>query len=458
MAETPPPTLPKAAPAAAPARPKKRELPAWARDKDWGLLVLLLLLNLRSAYTTVLGARQLLPYPMSDVLGIAIQAMLFLVLAGFALRDVFVRKWTLVVVFSVACIYASFFTYYDELAKNADDRRQLDVALQQHAELVSAIYQPARSRIDGLNREADAMFELAERESQRGSSSGVSGYGPVAKKYAAEAGQKKIEAQGLQADLDRLQPHFEYTVDGLTSEEVYRKDLEAWQLSPSDWKAGIAMPTRAEYVDMNAQVALLAPIQRVREGDTPAIVALALAALVDGIAIFLGSAVEIRQRKLSFSEQIAKFIASTKNSTAVVKAAIEKRGVVDARQEESLLDDALQVVDLRIAGRGSDFLSTFYQAIHPETGALDFSGLQRHPNATYRIAARMLVDQLRNPKLGWITVDEGWWAVPEEVYPHVTAWLGEHIRRECEAEADGVDADRVKEPERTLRLVIPAAS
>jgi hypothetical protein len=194
----------------------------------------------------------------------------------------------------------------------------------------------------------------------------------------------------------------------------------------------------------------------VREGDTPAIIALALAALVDGIAIFLGTAVEIRQRKVTWSEQVAKAIGSWKNSSAVVKAAIEKKGVLDPRQEESLLDDALQVVDLRIQGRSSDFLTTFYQAIHPETGALDFAGLQRHPNATYRIAARMLVDQLRNPKLGWITVDDGWWAVPEEVYPNVTAWLGEHIRRECEIEAEG-QAGTVQEPERTLRLVIPAS-
>lgn len=435
---------------------RKRELPAWARDKDWWLLFLLLILNLRSAYTTVLGARQLLPYPMSDVLGIAVQGMLFLVLSGFALREAWVRKWVLVVVFAAACIYASFFAYYDELAKGADDRRMLDVALQTHAELVSAVYQPARSRIDALDREAEALFELAEREGSRGSSSGHVGYGPVAKKYAADAGAKKVEAQGLQADLDRLQPHFEFSVDGLTPEDVYRKDLEAWQLAPTSWKEGVPIPVRADYVDMSAEVALLAPIQRVRNGDTPAIVALSLAALVDGIAIFLGTAVEIRQRKTSWSEQVAKMIGNAKSSTAVVKAALEKRPTTDPRQEESLLDDALQIVDLRIQGRSSDFLTTFYQAIHPETGALDFAGLQRHPNPTYRIAARMLVDQLRNPKLGWITVDDGWWSVPEEVYPNVTAWLGEHIRRECEVEAEAATGTP-SEPERTLRLVIPAS-
>jgi len=435
-------------------------LRAWINEKDWGLLILLTILNVRSAYTTVLGARQLLPYPMSDVLGLAIQGMLFLVLAGLALAHAPVRKWALVVVFATACIYASFFTYYEELAKSADDQRQLDVALQAHAALVSAVYQPSLSRIDQLSHEADALLEAAKREGSNGSTSGVTGYGPVARKYAADGNAKKVEAEKLRADVDRLQPHFEYVTDGLTPDDVYRKDLEAWQLAPADWKKDetrdVPMPVRASYVDLNAQVALLTPFQRVREGDLPAIVALGLAAMVDGIAIFLGTALEVRQNKTTWSDQVAKWIGNAKVSTAVVRTAIAKPAISDTRQEDLLLDDALQVVDLRIAGRASDFLTTFYQAIHPETGVLDFSGLQRHSNPTYRIAARMLVDQLRNPQLGWVQIEEGWWGVPEELYPRVTAWLGEQIRRECELEAQAAGGS-VKEPERTLRLVLPAS-
>jgi hypothetical protein len=68
----------------------------------------------------------------------------------------------------------------------------------------------------------------------------------------------------------------------------------------------------------------------------------------------------------------------------------------------------------------------------------------------------MLVDQLRNPQLGWVQIDEGWWHVPEERYARVTAWLGEQIRRECEVEAQA-SGGSVKEPERTLRLVLPAS-
>lgn len=444
--------------AEAPTKKAAWTLPKWVHERDWGLMILLILLNLRSAYTTVLGARQMLPWPMSDVLGMAIQAMLFLVLGGFALTQAPIRKWIMVVVFAAACIYASFFAVYEELAGKADDRAQLDRALQAHAALVSEVYQPARSRIETLGREADALFELAEREAGRGSTTGVSGYGPQAKKYAAEAGAKKVEAEKLQADLDRLQPLFEYETETLDPEEIYQRDLKAWQNSPADWKANVPMPVRSQYVDLNAQVALLTPVQRVKEGDQTAIIALTLAALVDGIAIFLGSAIDIRQKRTTWSEQVAKMIGQAKSSTAVVRQAIARPALTDTKHEAQLLDDALQVVDLRIAGRGSDFLTTFYQAIHPETGALDFQGLQRHPNPTYRIAARMLVDQLRHPQLRWVTVEDGWWSVPEEVYSNVTAWLGEHIRRECEMEAQGsVVVGEVQEPERTLRLVLPAS-
>lgn len=436
-------------------------IPQWVRERDWALLGLLFCLNVGSAYTTILGARQIMPtQEMADVLGFTIQITLFLMLSGFAVTGAPIRKWIVVTIFAGMSIYTSFFTYYEQLAKDADNRAQLDTALQAHSGFVSSTgYQSARSQADALMKEAEALFDLAEQEKRRGSSSGVSGYGPIAKKYAREGSEKKIEAERLAADVERFAPHFEFEIAELTPEEVYRKDLEAWQLIPADWKVGVPQPERERYVDMKAEVRLLTPYQRIRDGEMPAMTALAMATLVDGIAIFLGTAIRARQRPVveAWSQGLAGVIGQVKNSAAVVRAAVDQPGLA-APNADDLLDDSIQVVDLRIVGRGSDFLTTFYQAIHPETGVLDFSGLQRHPNGTYRIASRMLVDQLRNPQLGWIVVDEGWWSVPEEAYPAVTAWLGEHIRRECEQEARAVaDTEEVTEPERTLRLLIPAS-
>ena len=431
-------------------------LPAWVGDRDWALLILLALLNIGSAYTTIVGARQILPPGMSDILGAAVQAMLFLMLAGFAVNRSVIRRWMAITLFAAASIYTSFFTYYEQLAKEADQRAQLDRALQVHAVLVSQVYQPARSRSDQLNSEAEAKINLADREANRGSTTGVKGYGPVARRYAEEGNLLLVQAQRLEADVDRLQPHFEFEVEGLNPEEVYRRDLKAWQLAPNEWKDGVPAPVRSEYVDLEAQVALLTPYNRVMSGELPALTALGLAAMVDGIAIFLGTAIQARRQPpmQAVSASVANVIQQVRTSKKLVsdawsKEAEDKPPPID----ESRLEGPLQIVHLRVVGNGSDFLTTFYQAIHPETYILDYQSLQRHTEPTYHIAARMLVDQLRH--LAWVDVTDGLWEVPPEAYQAITQWLGEEIRRECELEAKADESEK-KEPERTLRLVIPA--
>lgn len=266
--------VPVRTPEAPPRRAVPRWLSSWFEDRDIALLVLLAVLNIGSAYTTIIGARQILPAGLSDMVGAAVQAMLFLMLAGFAMNRSVVRRWMAIGLFAFASIYTSFFTYYEQLAKEADLRVQLDKAMQSHATLVSQVYQPARSRADKLSSEAEAMIDLADREANRGSTTGVKGYGPVARKYAEQGNRMLREAKGLEADVNRLQPHFEFDMTGLTPEQVYRNDLEAWQLAPSDWKAEVPAPLRNDYVDLTAQVALLTPYNRVRSGEMPALTAL----------------------------------------------------------------------------------------------------------------------------------------------------------------------------------------
>ena len=434
--------------------------PAWTRDRDWVLIILLALLNVGSAYTTVLGARQILPDGMADVIGFSVQVMLFLMLAGFAVREALFQRWVAITVFAGISIYTSFFTYYQELAKDADEQQQLDGALQTHAAFVSSIYQPARSRIDKMTAEAEGLFDLARLEAERGGTTGVKGYGPKAKAYADEGTEMKRLADGLNADLERLEPHFEYETNGLTPDDVYRKDLEAWQLTPAEWKENVPIPVREDYVDLSASVALLTPYNRIMEGDMPAMTALGLATMVDGLSIFLGTAILVRRRDPAevLSERIGMIRKSVKmvREAAVGEVEVGPKG---GGSDEPHFDDAIGVVHLRIAGRGSDFLTTFYQAIHPETGVLDFSGLQRSPNPTYRIAARMLIDQLRATETPWVIVQNGRWRVPDYAYADLTEWLGEQIRHECEVEAKTGDAPQEDvEPQRTMRLVLPRAA
>src|SRR5438045_3541420 len=113
-----------------------------AGGTDRVLLVLLTLLNLGSLYTTVVGARQVLPWPMSDVLGVTVQAMLFMALAGFAARHAPIRRWLVIAVFASASVYTSFFAYYEELAGDSLDAANLDRARQEHARFVDGTWQP----------------------------------------------------------------------------------------------------------------------------------------------------------------------------------------------------------------------------------------------------------------------------------------------------------------------------
>lgn len=440
----------------APPGSRETSVPRTARRRDTALLVLLTLLNLGSAYTTLLGGRQVLPWPMSDVLGVTVQAMLFLTLAGVAVKHAPIRRWLVVVVFASASIYTSFFAYYDQLAGAANTRGDLDRAQQAHARFIDALWQPATTRQAREAQQAEAMQALAEREAGQGVTSGQVGFGPVARGYAEQARAHEAEAARLLVDLERMEPFFAPSIEGLQAESIYRRDLEAWQQAPGDWKASVPSPERGVYLDLEQEVQLLTPYWKVQRGEVPAIAALLMALLVDGLSVLLGTAIHAGGRPLM--ERASLRAAEVIGTARVGSERVRQAWLHDPRTAEAdgALHDALRVVVLRIAGRGSAFLGSVYQAIDPETGAVDFAALQRAEDPTWRLASRMLMDRFRAPQLGWVHVDDGYWRVPPERYPTVAAWFADHLRREAEQEAEE-RLDAVQVEERTLELVLPAA-
>lgn len=290
--------------------PKKASiLPRWAKDRDLMLMAFLGALNIGSATTTIVGARQILPTPLSDIVGVSVQAALFLLLGGLMMGHAPLRKWLAITVFATLSVYTSFFCYSEQLAGEAADRAALDVALQSHAELVSTVYTPQRSRAETLEDESETLFGLAEKE-RAGGISGIRGRGPKADGYAEKGATKLLEAQTLRADLARTAPLFEGNLEGLTPQQVFEKDRAAWMAAPPAWKDGIPAPVRGDYVDAALDIPLLAPVTLVRRGDPGAIVSLSLAMLVDGMSILLGTAIEIRRRKLTIAKA-AGFLAET---------------------------------------------------------------------------------------------------------------------------------------------------
>lgn len=452
-------------PSPAPGRPHP-DLDRPRSDKV--LLFLLLVLNLGSGWTTVLGARQVLPSPLAEILGLTVQIMLFLLLAGATARHAPVRKWLVVGVFAGLSVYTSFFTYYETLAGQAVTADGLDRAHQAHAAFVSAAWQPTVTQAGRLQEEAAALDALTRDEAKAGVTTGAVGYGPQAREYAAQAREKRTQAAVLQRDLDRLAPLFERDLAGQTAEQVYQGDLAAWQAAPDAWKAAAPTPTRAAYVDLEQQVGLLTPFYKVQRGELPAVVALLIAALVDGMAILLGTAITGRSAPVveTVTARAASLVESAKDGAAQVRAAWDRPGVPRPLLQEAAprsrakaeLEDPMQVVLLRIQGRGSDFLSALYEAIHPETGEVALAALLAHENPSFRIAARMLADRLRHPRLGWLVVRDGWWCVPPARYSALTGWLGEEIRKAVQAEEAARAVESEGPGERVLELVLPAAA
>lgn len=264
-------------------------------QRDWVLLFCITGISLVSSGTTILGAKQILPSPMAEVIGVSVQTMLYLLLTGMMMSHSVVRRWFGISVFTVISIYTSFFTYYEELGSEADAADQIEEALIAHAALVSDLYSPIRNECDRLMREADALTDATELEARGGSMTGISGYGPVARKMAREASAKRLAAMEPCSVADRLQPLFEIDVEGITPDELFRSDLAAWQQAPD--RNGSVAPERATYVDLDAQVALLTPFHRVLDGQLTAIVAFVLALLVDGSALVLGTAVVVPAKR-----------------------------------------------------------------------------------------------------------------------------------------------------------------
>jgi hypothetical protein len=423
---------------------------------DRALIVLLFLLNVASAWTTIHGARQVLPTPLAEALGLGVQVVLFLLLAGVAGRYARTRRWVAVGVFAVASVYTSFFAYYETLAGEAADAASADRAAQSHAAFVAAVHAPVLAEAGQLEREADALQEMAEAEAGTGLTTGQKGYGPVAKQYAAEARDKRLAAASLRADLDRLAPAFETDPTALAPEAVYAADLAAWQQVPAAWKQDVPAPTRAAYVDLDHEIALLAPFHKVRSGEAAAVVALLLALLVDGLAVMLGTAIHGRREAVvvGAAGRAARIVGDTRDGFAAVREAWSRPALPPSLQRPPgpTPEEALEQLVLPLQGRGSEFLGAFYAAIHPETGALDYEALQAHPEPTWRVAARMLADRLRRPDIGWVVVRDGWWAVPPARYGALTAWLSDQVREAVTREAEA------KAPPPALQLVLPQAA
>lgn len=307
------------------------------------------MLSLGSAFTTVLGARQILPSPLAESLGLLVQTMLFLILAGATARHAPARKWIVAFIFAGLSIYTSFFAYYGQLAGDAVEAAGKDRARQAHAAFVAGVYPPLQQQLSGLQSEARSWGDLAEREAGSGLTTGQRGFGPVAREYAMKARDAEMEAASFGGELARISPRFAMDTAEWSPEQLYAWDLETWQMLPAEWKAGaeeadgapMVGPLPEVYLDLEHEIALLAPWYKVRAGEDAALVAILvailLAALVDGVCLLLGTAIHRREERLvdSVSSEAAALIGAGRAAGARMRAAWERPSEVERREADS---------------------------------------------------------------------------------------------------------------------------
>lgn len=374
-------------------------------EKDRLLMVILAIFNLGSGSTTIMGAQQILPKLLAWPLGAAVQLMLFLLLSGAVVKQAWLKKWIAVLVFTGLSVYTSFFTYYGYLAGKADDKQALDRAVQAHQRLVAEVYTPMKVRLTKLEGEAETLRVMAKQEKEIGLTTGEIGCGEKCRLFKQQAIKKENEVKQFASILEELRPKFEYDVEGLKPEEILNKDRQALAAVPASERNNYPDLARDLYIDTELDISLLAPYYKVKRGEESAVTSLAIAMLVDGMVILLGTAIIIRR------------------------------------------PGNVEILRLRLQVKGSEFLRKFLNAINEtEPHIIDYYVLKEDEN--YH-GFKALIGKLKNPKVGWVQLNAPYrWEVTAEHYDDLTDWLYNEINRQSEEEEEREEAEKELEIEK----------
>jgi hypothetical protein len=414
------------------------------------LMSLLAILNVGSGITTVQGAMQIFPNGIGVFSGIAIQMILFLLLANLIIRHAPARKWVAVLICAFISVYTSFFSYYDTLAGESQKAVLLDQAFKAHQDLKQQVYVPLESKLTQLKGSLSFSEAQAIKEKSGQGVTGEEGFGDVARSHAEDAEDAQKEIADLEPVVNSLKPKFDDPATGVSPEEILKLDREALgsvpkQFLPENYQQNPELD-RKKYVDETSTIKLLVPFYKVVHKEPPAIGSFAIAAMVDGMIIMLGTAVDSSQRKAPFeapAQFVAAIIAGAKGFSATVDRALTtKVGYFPQPRPDQVLEprQAIEYINLRLSGRASTFLEEFQDSIHPRTYVIDYERLHDNANLTFASGSRILLEALRNPKIQWIDIShdeennvEEWFVFPNH-YASLMIWLNDEIVRQAEQE------------------------
>lgn len=404
--------------------------------RDYILLVLLLIIQVGSGTTSVLGAEEVLPRELARTIGITIQSLLFLLLSGLTATHAPVRKWIAILVLTFLSIYTSFFINYKFIAGDVLETEADSKALQVHATLVAKVYSPIQDEYRDLDAEATVWEEKAKRE-LNGLTTGIKGRGPIAKSFEVQAIEKRQEANKLKSIKEDLDPLFNYETEGLEPKEIFQKDSKAWRNTPEKFREKHPKPEIKNYIIESTQIGLLAGYNKVREGEQAAIVSMFIAIAVDGISLMLGTAININPKNTNSRFSIIDFLE--KNiSKIIIDIKSAKNRLRDSWNKllprvNNFQIDRYEIITLMLDGKCSEFLEDFVYSIEPlPEHKINEEHLKSHENETFRRGYRRLIKKLQ--ELRWIQRKSDTWVVEKERFNRLTRWFSEEIERHIQEE------------------------
>lgn len=263
---------------------------------DWVLFAIVTIAELVTFFTAFNGASQFLPWAIAIFASVAVLGLLWVFLTGLAGKNLGdLQRWLIIGVLAAFVVYCSFFTYYEGLADETLASVANARAEAAHAQVVGSIFTGRRTEAQSLRALSTEKLAQAEEEKTKGGRTGMTGYGPEARRLKSEsdsAGSRAAELEPVLAMLEPLAHPTDTSPAGL-----FAADVALWQAAPAAWREGVALPVRGSYIDEDHENKVLLPIQGVLAGDSNATVALVVAGGVEGMVLLAGTGIEWRRRR-----------------------------------------------------------------------------------------------------------------------------------------------------------------
>ncbi len=412
------------------------------------LKILVFFLHIVSFTTTLEGAKIILGYNYpAHLFAITIQLTLLILVLSQAAKESPIRKWFSVIFITAISIYASFFSFYNQLAGDQKTRNK-ETATKAHNALVSKIYTPINSKLNRLKNQEKDYDDQIEKESKGQGVTGVTGFGA---KTSSLINKKQLitdEISKLAPEVDSAKGLSEIKVEEKTADEIFKHDDSAVsKISPDVLKRnGNPKVDKKNYIESDG-IGFVTPYNKIiKKRDQNAIVSLFMALTIDGLALILSSAIDPHPSNLFmiFTGFCVYIIRGIKRSILTIFSTFRKEAEPYPTPEADGLKDSI-IVNFLLDNKGSEFLIKFYESIDFQTHIIDINSLiKNEEDSTFKIGYRLLLDTMKCRPLRWIEIDsrkrqggdskEEQWRVSDTHYPSMNRWLARQISEQLHKE------------------------